>query len=467
MDKCRICLNSNFEDGHGIFDSEKDNVPISNHIMSIADIYLNQEDDFPQVICPKCFSELEVAIQFKTKCELNDKLLKSAVIKNELPEDAEDDVKKEELYSDTEDASFTLLPNSDYPMEKDDNVKIEVQAQHNKKTKFLCNACGAHFARKKKLSAHIKNNCFSKYLCQICKKLFVKEVTLHNHIRNFHKDSKNNYIADENMFIEGVGKGRQFCCKKCDYKTSRHIHMRIHVRTHTGARPFKCDICAKAYSQPGALAQHKLQHTTANTMFPCDKCGKVYKFKYLLLKHIRKVHSDRKFECELCGKQLKSKATLAEHMTRHNGDKNFSCELCAAAFFTLSQLCNHRNTHKGLVKRFKCTICDYRSSRKSTLNMHISRHSNDRPFSCSECGRMFETAIALNVHNKRHTPSMKLQCPLCVSMCCDLNTLRKHIKRKHNLSYTLKTLQTVCEDNSVKNKVDEIATYYAQPNVVK
>jgi len=49
----------------------------------------------------------------------------------------------------------------------------------------------------------------------------------------------------------------------------------------------------------------------------------------------------RCFECQFCGKFFKQKAVLARHVRRHTGEKPFKCTVCPLAFPRKSTLTYH------------------------------------------------------------------------------------------------------------------------------
>lgn len=63
------------------------------------------------------------------------------------------------------------------------------------------------------------------------------------------------------------------------------------------------------------------------------------------------------------------KHALKEHNRAHHSSIRFKCKYCETDFSNPSRLKLHETIHTG--KRWWCTICDYKATRKNRLKGHI------------------------------------------------------------------------------------------------
>jgi hypothetical protein len=124
-----------------------------------------------------------------------------------------------------------------------------------------------------------------------------------------------------------------------------------------------CELCGKIYTTIGDCRRHmRLKHMEIKEVFSCDICNKTYPSKSVLKDHFRNTHVVNEVPCTFCGKIFRNKTHLKKHMVYHDDSKKVhKCFICPdqPGFINKASLQRHQTRHANSNERvsYSCEIC--------------------------------------------------------------------------------------------------------------
>ncbi|XP_053873637.1 uncharacterized protein LOC128831351 [Malaclemys terrapin pileata] len=193
---------------------------------------------------------------------------------------------------------------------------------------------------------------------------------------------------------------KPFACSECGKSFRLKGNLVKHLRSHAKVRPYKCTECEKSFNCQSDLLRHQMIHR-GEKPYKCSECEKSYSRKVYLLNHQRVHTGERPFQCTACEKSFRQKAVLISHQRLHTGERPYKCTQCDNSFSEKSKLNNHFRIHTGEWP-YKCTKCDKSYSRKVYLLNHQRLHTGERPFQCTACSKSFMLKTSFMKHQRNH-----------------------------------------------------------------
>ncbi|XP_023988598.1 zinc finger protein 526 [Physeter macrocephalus] len=107
-----------------------------------------------------------------------------------------------------------------------------------------------------------------------------------------------------------------------------------------------CPQCSKSFASASRLSRHRRAvHGPPERRHRCGVCGKGFKKLVHVRNHLRTHTGERPFQCHSCGKTFASLANLSRHQLTHTGVRPYQCLDCGKRFTQSSNLQQHRRLH--------------------------------------------------------------------------------------------------------------------------
>ncbi|KAJ8959267.1 hypothetical protein NQ314_006295 [Rhamnusium bicolor] len=243
--------------------------------------------------------------------------------------------------------------------------------QMKKKVKDYICQCGEIFHSKKKLAWHKEIHDSKPKACTQCSEKFVHMSSLTRHMRRAHNEKFLPQVDRDNENVE---------CPICK-GTYLRSSLEVHIRNHSGQRPFTCLICNKDFTTKWNLKLHKWTHASRTSKpFKCDQCKGAFIRESDYIAHMNSHKSVRPYTCNYCGAQFIRKYNCLRHVKEHENNKTFNCQVCGKSFHRSYYLKDHMRVHSG-IRPYSCHICGKTSTTKSNHNKHVQIHHAREPVS--------------------------------------------------------------------------------------
>lgn len=206
---------------------------------------------------------------------------------------------------------------------------------HTGERPYACDICEKRFPSSGAMKKHRRMHTGEKpYKCSQCGNKFAAKETLNRHWRT-HTGEKPHQ------------------CKYCGKSFIQAAQLRAHIFHHTGENAYTCPHCSRAFNRKLRLTTHiKFMHEGAEPLnCPQEGCNKTFFRKEDIHRHMLTHSGEKPYECDVCGKAFVVKSSLKIHQLTHRKEAPVTCEVCNRAFIRQDCLMRHmRARHRDVLE---------------------------------------------------------------------------------------------------------------------
>lgn len=181
---------------------------------------------------------------------------------------------------------------------------------HTEDCRYKCNNCNKVLVGKHNLQMHMSTHTTDKpYKCDECGDTFTQKCNLQAHVilHTGEQPCKCNMCNKVFTDKSNDSEDKPYNCNECDKTIVNKSNLEMHMSTRSADNPSKC----RSVPPPS-------QRPTVKRLYKCDICGKVYKHKCLIRKHLMlHKNEDGPYMCKQCDKRFRQKDHLETHTKTH------------------------------------------------------------------------------------------------------------------------------------------------------
>ncbi|XP_052869515.1 zinc finger protein 84-like [Anopheles cruzii] len=206
-------------------------------------------------------------------------------------------------------------------------ARRRIHVRERTSQRHVCVICQLGFGSEQNLHRHLYQRYLKKTsICSFCGKGFKRPTLLRQHEQVEHTDT-----------------APQFECAVCGKKFKKQSLLKLHLVTHEAERKFSCEHCSSQFHFRHQLKKH--QQTVHATEFPyeCSFCDRKMPNKNSYDLHLRTHTGEKPFVCRHgCCRAFSHSTDRRRHeMVAHTDEKPHRCAVCQTAYVRRRQLLQH------------------------------------------------------------------------------------------------------------------------------